>query len=155
MRVVRGGLSQADFGASLGVSQPTVRNYENNVRLPDSEFIKNVCNKFAVSAEWLLFGPEGQKSGDIANEKLQQSEIIESENIKTGDVATSPPSADSIKRLENELLTLYRENNQLVREIADLRAENSRLHNQLAAAVGALGKTTAGVTSPNAMDKAG
>ena len=54
-------LSQAAFGAKLGVNRDVINNIENN-RLAKPEqklsLIKLICKEFSVSEEWLLNGTE-------------------------------------------------------------------------------------------------
>ena len=47
-------LSQAKFGDLLMVSQDTISLWENNKALPNTEYIILMCNKFEVSADYLL-----------------------------------------------------------------------------------------------------
>lgn len=87
LKQLRRGTSQAAFGALLGVSQPTIRNYENNERLPDSGFIKTVCDKLNVTADWLIFGTEQkEKTSNVGGfpeeEKIQHIDIAESHRKK-------------------------------------------------------------------------
>lgn len=138
LRSLRGPLSQADFGSELGVSQPTVRNYENGARLPDSDFVKNVCNKFGISADWLLFGKEDQKIDDDVPQK-DSDPIPETERGPPRSFPprskpdTSPPDLlnDYITALR-QLADLQRELTYLQRENGDLRVEVERLAARIA-----------------------
>lgn len=123
LRQLRGQDSQATFGARLKVAQPTIRNYENNERFPDSKFIETVCNEYNVTADWLLFGVGDQKVATVATlQNKQHAEIITSEKIKTGDVA----SFGELRALDKELRTALRENAELQAKYADLRVERER-----------------------------
>lgn len=47
-------MSQADFAEFIGISRPTVGFYEHGDRLPDAKVIKRICEKCAVSSDYLL-----------------------------------------------------------------------------------------------------
>jgi transcriptional regulator with XRE-family HTH domain len=136
LRQLRGKKSQADFGALLETSQPTIRNYENNVRYPDSEFIKKVCGKCGVTAGWLLFGEadEQQKncrrSANFEDKKTQLIENTNSEKKETADVGSF--SYREVRELEKELRQTLRENADLRVEVANLKHENKDLNRRLA-----------------------
>lgn len=53
------GFTQADFGDRIGVAGNTVTNYENGLRNPSKAVLKNICEEFNVSREWLETG-EGE-----------------------------------------------------------------------------------------------
>jgi len=50
------GLTQAEFGARIGVKGNTITNYENNLRNPSEAIINSICREFDVSEEWLRTG---------------------------------------------------------------------------------------------------
>lgn len=50
------GLRQDDFASRLGITTVTLQNYFKNIRLPNSDFIKQACTEFSISPEWLLWG---------------------------------------------------------------------------------------------------
>lgn len=158
LKQLRGKESREDFAKRIGISSRSLVNYEQGDREPKIDIVKLICANLGISADWLIFGDESgeKKTADMAAElQNKNSQHIENTTYQKKVTADVGGFVGLPQGQEMELLTLYRENNQLLREIADLRAENSRLQSQLAAAVGVLGKTTAGVTSPNAMDKAG
>lgn len=47
-------LNQSEFGKSLSVSQDTISLWENGKSLPNTEFIILICQKYNVSADYLL-----------------------------------------------------------------------------------------------------
>jgi len=48
------GENQVEFAKRLGISRPTVAQYENEKRIADSEILVQICLKCSVSADWLL-----------------------------------------------------------------------------------------------------
>lgn len=47
-------MTQKDFAESLGVSISALYSYETGRKTPNAEFIKELCEKYKVSADWLL-----------------------------------------------------------------------------------------------------
>ena len=64
IKQVRATLSQADFGARLGVTKDTIGKYERGERQPDVDFLIKICSEFNRSADWLLTGWEPPKGWD-------------------------------------------------------------------------------------------
>lgn len=156
------GLSQATFGEKIGVAQSTIRNYENDVRAPDSEVLKSICVNFDVSADWLLFGKEptacGSETAEIGGltnqEKKQPTENIDMTKRKTADSSSFVPYAD-YHELECEVRGLYKDKVSLLEEVASLKERNRQLEEQVTQAVNALDANNAGMTKPKAVVKAG
>lgn len=48
------GLSQAQFGKQLSVSQDTVSLWENGKSIPTIEYVIAICKIFGISADFLL-----------------------------------------------------------------------------------------------------
>jgi len=64
----RTGLSQADFGKKLGISDRAYKNYELEIRKLPLEIAKLICIKFDVDIRWLLLGQgfiDSQTLGDV------------------------------------------------------------------------------------------
>jgi transcriptional regulator with XRE-family HTH domain len=53
------GLTQAEFGALMGVRQGTINKYESG-RIPDLSILKKIADYGGVTVEWLL---HGEKAG--------------------------------------------------------------------------------------------
>ncbi|MCH5350578.1 MAG: helix-turn-helix transcriptional regulator [Clostridiales bacterium] len=51
---LEGGLSQAQLGEKLSVSQDTVSLWETGKSIPTAEYIVAVCRLFSVSSDYLL-----------------------------------------------------------------------------------------------------
>lgn len=61
LKIVRGKLTQAEFASLFGIPQVTLGNYERGRNEPRFEFIKQVCSRFEINVEWLLFGTGDKK----------------------------------------------------------------------------------------------
>lgn len=59
---LRGEKTQDEFAAFLGISRPTVGFYENGVRLPDAQILRQIADKCNVSADWLLGLSDGNSN---------------------------------------------------------------------------------------------
>ena len=58
IKLVRGKISQDVFGVSRG----SLSAYERDESQPAAEVLKEICTKYKVSADWLLFGEGGLES---------------------------------------------------------------------------------------------
>ena len=47
-------LTQEQLGAMVGVSKPTVSNWENDRRTPDADSLRELCRALNCSADYLL-----------------------------------------------------------------------------------------------------
>jgi len=56
LKEIRGHLSRQEFGDIFGVNRDTIMRYENGKNPPSAIFIKNLCSKYHVNADWLLLG---------------------------------------------------------------------------------------------------
>ena len=113
IKEVRGHLSQAEFAAMLGVSQPTVGKYEKGARLPDTNFIYAVCSRFGVSADWLVLGETFNK-----NEETLVPAQVEREQA-AGDCQRCLDLSKLVQAQEREII--------LLKENAELLAKNKEL----------------------------
>ena len=52
-------LTQAAFGARIGVKQTSIAGYENGSRVPLDTVISSICKEYSVSESWLRTG-EGE-----------------------------------------------------------------------------------------------
>ena len=50
------GLNQIDFAELLGVPRSSYKNYERGAFDPPTSLVVQICEKFGVDANWLLFG---------------------------------------------------------------------------------------------------
>jgi len=50
------GLNQVDFAELLGVPRSSYKNYERGAFDPPTSLVVQICGKYGVDANWLLFG---------------------------------------------------------------------------------------------------
>ncbi|MBS6831204.1 MAG: helix-turn-helix transcriptional regulator [Desulfovibrio sp.] len=62
IKLVRGKISQDVFAVTIGVSRGSLSAYERDESQPAAEVLKEICTKYKVSADWLLFGEGGLES---------------------------------------------------------------------------------------------
>lgn len=56
IKLVRGKLSQKDFGTIFSATPNTIRGYETDTTSPNADFISAICEHYSLSSDWLLFG---------------------------------------------------------------------------------------------------
>ena len=108
------GLSQTEFGRSIGLKQAAIGLYESGSRSVSDQSISLICQKFGVSENWLRTG-EGGKSrfpefytevGDLVGEILEDSENPLYEmilDIVRTYIELDPKSQETIKLFINKL----------------------------------------------------
>ena len=66
------GMTQAEFGESLGVNRTIIKNYELALVSPSSIFIEHMCMKYGIDRIWLETG-----DGEMFHEQSMDEEIAE------------------------------------------------------------------------------
>jgi len=64
------GYTQKELAALLGVGQTTIANYENGIRIPDTEKMNKIADLFQVSFDYLLGRTENRQ---VSNKKLKSN----------------------------------------------------------------------------------
>lgn len=64
------GLTQAEFGARIGIKGNTIGNYEIGLRTPSDAVIFSICREFNVNENWLRTG-----EGDPYKELPESTEL--------------------------------------------------------------------------------
>ena len=64
------GISQAQAAREMGISINALNNYERNVRLPNREAMKKLCDYYNVSYDYLLTGEDGQEEELSPNTRI-------------------------------------------------------------------------------------
>lgn len=72
-------LSQSNFGKSLFISQDTVSLLERGKQNPTERQILDICEKFNVNEEWLMFG-KGEMFRDVLKELDLHKDIKQTTN---------------------------------------------------------------------------
>jgi len=73
-------LTQEQFAQKFGLLKSSISMYENNVRLPSVEIIKDFANYFNVSIDYLLDNDTGNK----IDEELREIEALKKALQKAG-----------------------------------------------------------------------
>lgn len=98
-------LSQADFGAKIGVSRDVINNIELNRlnTLPNDILLKHICNTFNINYSWLVDGVGEQFvdfQGDILADFARKYDLDEEDVIIVESYAKLPPNErEAIKAL--------------------------------------------------------
>ena len=62
------GMTQAEFGKSIGVAKTTYNNYETGIREPKSDFWIAVAQKYGVTIDYLMgFSDDPKKTYETKN----------------------------------------------------------------------------------------
>lgn len=90
------GLTQAEFGKSIGIAKSTYNNYETGIRDPKSDFWIAVAQKYGVTIDYLMGFSDNPHP-------------ISARKKSTGTVEDTPE--DGLNDAELHLMALYRELN--------------------------------------------
>lgn len=145
LKHLRGSTRQADLAATLGMAQTTLSNYETGRNEPSIEVIRMLVSHFSVSLRWLMFGEGPIREGEDAESKGTEPSSL-------GQTLT-PPGEGSFAKLERELelereerrelaaenRRLYREKEELLKELGELGATVARLEERKSRLAGANG----------------
>jgi len=76
------GLSQADFGAKIGVSRSVINNLERGAVKPSGPVIMALCTQFGTNQKWLI-GDDGHMYDNEQDELVTKIDILLSEEDET------------------------------------------------------------------------
>lgn len=126
---LRTGLSRREFAKSLGITESTLRNYEKGASSPDAQFLANICKKMALSPEWILFGIGPMRTAEAPPKK--QEAIVEPSSRECPRCAKVERELEMEREERRELAAenrrLYREKEEVLKELGELRATVARL----------------------------
>lgn len=100
LKVVRGKISQKEFGEMFGAAPNSVRRYENNEGPPNTDFILSICEHYNINPMWLLTG-EGPMREDKATENEAAPEKDEAERQTRGNL----PGRCNVSFIEDPIIT--------------------------------------------------
>ena len=66
------GMTQSEFGESLGVNRTIIKNYELSLVSPSGIFVEHLCMKYGVNRTWLETG-----DGEMFQKRSAEDEIAE------------------------------------------------------------------------------
>lgn len=76
----KSGLTQEQFAKEFNLLKSSISMYENNVRLPNVELIKEFANYFNVSIDYLL----NNETSSTFEEELKEQEVLKKMLKKSG-----------------------------------------------------------------------
>jgi len=96
LRMIRGRLSQAEFSSRINANQKTYSRYERGVSQPTYDILRNICDSFEISPEWLFFdagcmhraGKEYDLNESILSKAILLSEVSLPPSISPKEKAT-------------------------------------------------------------------
>lgn len=83
-------LTQEQFAKKFNLLKSSVSMYENNIRLPNVELIKEFANYFNVSIDYLL----DNDSSNVNDEVLKEKEILKKALQKSGFMSSEEDLTD-------------------------------------------------------------
>lgn len=81
IKQLRGQESRKALGSKIGIDQATIMRYENNQRLPDTEFVAKLCRLYNVSTDWLIYGDSTAFSVDVSGYQVGLTEVKEGDEV--------------------------------------------------------------------------
>lgn len=82
---IRGSEARKDFAAKLNVPVSTLRNYESDISLPNSDFIARFCAECGVNLYWLIYGEkDGIEYSIDAGAGLEPTARLPEQMVKVG-----------------------------------------------------------------------
>ena len=113
---IRTGLTQEEAAKKIGVHPTTLNKYESGARYPSGKVLANMAQQYNAPLETLLSSASANKLG------------VETAIIKPDEVETK--TMEHVRRLEAELLELYRENRDLKDALGEYE-KKARAHNKV------------------------
>ena len=105
------GYTREDLAKKIGMSPNTLRNYENGLREPGHQFIKDVASHFNVTSDYLLGLDKKnplQKQGMTAEEKAKFTDDLTALLIRYGFVGENGDISDAdLEMLKGIALLLH------------------------------------------------
>lgn len=108
-------MNQVDFAASLNLTKNYISLIENGNRVPSDRTIKDICDKFHISEDWLRYG-----EGEMFLKRTREEEIA----AFMGSVLDGPNNFK--KRLIAVLANLEEDDWELLEEMALKLAEEEK-----------------------------
>jgi len=102
IKQIRGDRSRAEFANVLSIHPQTLYLYEKGKRVVDVDLVQQICEKFNVSAEWLIFGEDKL----AADQEQPNSELV----TKLAEQEAMLAKKDAyISQMKNELISAQAE----------------------------------------------
>lgn len=106
LRELRGGQSQTEFAAALGMKYQQYARYEKGENSPSADILLRICQTHAVSADWLLGNERGGSSQVITHgsHNVQVSGSNNSVGLGESWKCSQCPYKKKLKRLEKAFM---------------------------------------------------
>lgn len=125
---LRGSIARRPFAEQIGVTESTLRNYEQEKSSPTAETIETICKKLRIAPEWLILGTGPIRIGEEQPASTSQPEQAQpSETANTIPCARCEKLEAKLERVEGQRDELVDENRRLLKENGLLREENATL----------------------------
>lgn len=97
----RNGLTQEQLANKFNLLKSSISMYENNIRLPNVEVIKDFANYFNVSIDYLLDNEEKNKIDDEIKEQEALKRALQKSGFMAGDEDLTDEELDRLMRFVN------------------------------------------------------
>lgn len=92
IRLLRGRESRPSFAERFGVSVATLARYESGETAPNALFIMELCDKYDVGTDWLLYGKETGSPGTGETEEASRLDLTSLQGTEPKPAASAGPS---------------------------------------------------------------
>lgn len=125
---LRGSVARRPFAKQIGVTESTLRNYEQEKSSPTAETIETICKKLRIAPEWLILGTGPMHIKEAQPTSTPQPEQAQpSETTSTIQCTRCEKLEAKLERVEGQRDELVEENRRLLKENGLLREENATL----------------------------
>jgi len=118
-------LKQLHVAKMTGIAQGTLSNYENNKRLPSTEFLCQLIKLYRLNINWLLTGEGDMFIANASHKSLNKTELHE--NISNDIIANKIRMLNELGQLLDKQIINIVEFNTLKQELLKHR-NNSQQH---------------------------
>lgn len=145
IKILRGNRPQKWLAEQLGIPPTTLSNYENNKSELNFAIIQSLKRIFQVNTDWLLFGTGSMFTTDKVTTVRATAGCLRAGDPIATFVAQADPSPEepprvqvdeSLKQLtvaNERLWQMMERERELMKELGELKAENARLKERVAA----------------------
>lgn len=113
------GLTQAEFGKSVGIAKSTYNNYETGIRDPKSDFWIAVAQKYGVTIDYLMGYSDNPHSVGIEKKSPGTTEVVPGEELQQEIIRLAGNLSPELQDLFLAILRLIAARNQGL-PVADL-----------------------------------
>lgn len=131
-------LTQQEFADELGIKKVLIAHWETGRANPGLENLTTICNKYKITADWLLFGKEPEEKLTYALESEVEYKVKPmiklGEKIKAAAIEIAAPSLTEVYTANTEThICILESTASIINSIDSLRQEIKELSNMLKA----------------------